>query len=114
MNSGKYYIDVTAPGEPKEMEFVYEGWGRYTRGTWARGRVYVLNRSDHVGPEGSIDNLSGVAKYQISTDNVNWYDYAFDWNNGMYAMTTEGTHTRYFRAVDNAENNEIKLYAEIK
>ena len=105
LNSGIYYIDVTAPTVPTTMEFVYGDCTRYTQGTWSNQTVYALTTCNPlVGPSGSTDSTSGVAKYQISSDNRTWYDYAYDAGNGMYAMIAEGTHTRYFRAVDQAGN----------
>ena len=102
------YIDRTAPTEPTSMSFVLGDWSTYNSG-WTNKTVYAAKSSNATGPEGALDNRSsvansGVSKYQISADGVNWVDYAYNWQDSMYAMSTQGTHTRYFRAVDKAGN----------
>ena len=99
-------IDKTVPSAPTAMEFVYGDWSRYTQGTWTNQSVYAGSTSASPGPSGATDNLSGVLKYQISSDNSNWvdYSYAYSASDTIYSMHSDGTHTRYFRAVDNAGN----------
>ena len=97
-------IDRTAPTAPTTMDFVYGNWTRYTQNTWAYDNVYAANSSSGYAPSGSTDSISGVSHYQISTDNSTWHNYSYNSSNSLYRMNTEGTHTRYFRAVDRAGN----------
>jgi len=103
-NNTKIKIDKTAPSAPTAMEFVYSDWSRYTQDTWASQAVYVGYERGNTAPRGATDNLSGISYYQISSDGTNWYNYSYDITSSMYYITAEGTHTRYFRAVDNAGN----------
>ena len=102
--SGEYMIDTTAPSAPTSMEFVYGDWSRYIQNSWTKENVYVANTETQNGPSGASDSHSGIAKYQISKDGSTWVDYVYNSSNEMYKLTTEGTHTRYFRAVDKAGN----------
>ena len=99
-----FCYDKTAPTAPITMEYSFENWDRYTQGTWTNKSVYAAYASSDFSPSGATDSLSGVEKYQISDDNNTWIDYAYDDNNPMYRFTTQGTHIRYFRAVDKAGN----------
>ncbi len=102
--SGEYMIDTTAPSAPTSMEFVYGDWSRYIQNSWTKENVYVANTETQNGPSGAEDSHSGIAKYQISKDGSTWVDYVYNSSNEMYKLTTEGTQTRYFRAVDKAGN----------
>ena len=105
--SSRYYfkIDKTAPTAPTTMNFVYGDWSAYSNNTWTASTVYAARSKNAHGPTGSTDEGgSGLAKYQISTDGTNWYDYSYDYTSSRYKMSSEGTHTRYFRAVDGAGN----------
>ncbi len=101
---GPYYFDNTPPSEPTTMEFVYWDWSRYTQNTWANQTVCAAYLNEQPGPSGATDGLSGISKYQISEDNSSWVDYAYDYSKSLYNMSTQGTHNRYFRAVDGAGN----------
>lgn len=99
-------IDKTAPSAPTTMEYVYGDWTRYTRGTLATGKVYAAYSQSQHAPTGAKDESgtvnSGIAKYQISTNNSTWTDYSYSSSNSLYYLTTDGT--RYYRAVDSAGN----------
>jgi len=99
-------IDKTAPNAPTNMEFVYGDWRRYTQGDWAYQSIFAGSTSTAPAPSGAADNAggSGISHYQISSDGTTWYNYSYDYTNSMYKMSSEGTHYRYFRAVDNAGN----------
>ena len=96
-------MDKTAPATPTSMNFVFGNWSQYTDNTWTNQSIYAASTTSNPGPSGSSDTTSGLWKYQISTDNVNWVDYNYT-ASGIYLMSTDGVHTRYFRAVDNAGN----------
>ena len=96
-------MDKTAPTTPTSMNFVFGNWSQYTDNTWTNQSIYAASTTSNPGPSGSSDTTSGLWKYQISTDNVNWVDYNYT-ASGIYLMSTDGVHTRYFRAVDNAGN----------
>ena len=97
-------IDKNGPTEPTTMEYVFGDWSRYTRGNWTNKDVYAANTSSAKGPSGATDSLSGVAKYQISSNGSDWVDYSYSSSSSMYHFSTSGTHIRYFRACDNAGN----------
>ena len=102
-------IDVTKPTKPTTMDFVYGDFSAYKQGDWTNKDIYVARTegksdSSKRGPAGSTDTLSGIAKYQISTDNKTWVDYNYNYKQDMYKITASGTTARYFRAVDNAGN----------
>jgi len=98
------YVDTDNPSPPTTMDFVYGNWNRYTQSTWSYQNVYAANSVSGYAPSGSTDSSSGISHYQISTDNSTWHDYNYSSSNNLYRMNTEGTHTRYFRAVDRAGN----------
>ena len=92
-------IDKVAPTTPNNA---YLTWGSnyaYTNNTWTKETIYA-----NYTPSGSSDSNSGLAKYQISTNGSTWYDYSYNSSSSVYVMNTTGTHTRYYRAVDNAGN----------
>ena len=103
------YVDTTAPTAPTTMNFVYGDWSAYPNDTWSKRDVYAGRSQSAKGPTGSTDANSGVAKYQISTDGITWYDFNYDYTSEMYKMSTDGTHTRYFRAVDGAGNSSASI-----
>jgi len=106
-------IDNTAPSKPS-MGYADGDWNAYTVGSWANTNIYAARSGTNVregtcttqarGPYNSSDNLSGIAKYQISQDGSNWIDYNYDCTNSLYKMSSNGSNTRYFRACDNAGN----------
>ena len=108
-------IDKTGPSAPTTMNFVFSNWSGYSNNSWTNQDVYAGRTKESPGPTGSTDNLSGICKYQISSDGSNYRDYAYNLNDSMYYMSTTGTHTRYFRAVDCAGNvgNAISRVARI-
>jgi hypothetical protein len=92
-------IDTVAPTVPTFIGMTYnDGTTNYVNDTWATQAVYMYG-----GISGSTDT-SGILKYQISADNVNWVDYAYDYTNQLYGLTTQGINYRYARAVDYAGN----------
>ena len=90
--------DNIAPTKP-EMSFEYTD-GRTYNGEWTKEGI----RTRISGPSGSEDSGTGIEKYQISKDGVNWIDYNYNNSNNLYNMTTTQEHTRYFRACDKAGN----------
>ena len=108
-------IDKESPSTPTTMNFVFSNWSGYSNNSWTNQDVYAGRTSSNPGPTGSTDNLSGICKYQISSDGSNYRDYAYNSSDSMYYMHTTGTHTRYFRAVDCAGNvgNAISRVARI-
>ena len=115
-----HWSDTTPPTTPTTMSFVFGDWSDYTDDTWTNKGVYAvrsvgLNDASQRGPSGSTDSGSGVAKYQISSDNSNWEDYNYDNSKSMYYMGSNGTYYRYFRACDNAGNcgSSLKKTAKI-
>lgn len=108
-------IDKESPSTPTTMNFVFSNWSGYSNNSWTNQDVYAGRTSSNPGPTGSTDNLSGICKYQISSDGSNYRDYAYNSSDSMYYMNTTGTHTRYFRAVDCAGNvgNAISRVARI-
>jgi len=80
-------IDKTAPDTTNDPigEMGFEGW--YT------SDVDILLSA--------TDDLSGVSKIEYSLNDFNWYDYL-----GSILISTEGTTTIYYRAIDNAGNVE--------
>ena len=112
-------IDKTAPTVPTTMSFVFGDWTDYTDASWTNKKVYaarLAGKSDASlrGPSGSTDTGSGVAKYQISTDNNTWVDYNYVYTDAMFYMDSEGTHYRYFRACDYAGNCGSSLKKTVK
>jgi len=107
-------VDKTAPSAPTTMNFVFGDWSVYG-GSWTNKTVYAGRTSSSPAPTGSSDSHSGVNRYQISSDGTNWYNYSYTTSSSMYVMSTQGTHVRYFRAVDNAGNvsSSLAKYAYI-
>ena len=110
-------LDFDAPSKPT-MTFVDGDWNTYTSESKSYRTLYAAQaagRSDNTcdtqkgAPSGSVDELSGVSKYQISRNNTNWEDYNYDCANNtlgntLYKMMSYEKHTRYFRACDKAGN----------
>ena len=110
-------LDFDAPSQPT-MTFVDGEWNTYASGSKSYRTLYAAQasgKSDNTcdtqkgAPSGSVDELSGASKYQISRDNTNWEDYNYDCasntlGNTLYKMMTYENHTRYFRACDKAGN----------
>ncbi len=94
-------LDKTAPTKSPTMSFVFGDWSAYG-GTWTTSAIYAARVKGSPGPTGSEDNISGVAKYQISTDGASWTDYAYDYTKDLYKMSSSATHVRYFRACNGA------------
>ena len=76
----------------------------YSNNTWIATNVYMTDARTvpYVGP--TADSISGIAKYQISSDNKKWEDYNYDSDQELYRIRTNGTSTRYIKAIDNAGN----------
>lgn len=92
-------IDKTAPSVPTVMGMTFsDGVTAYANGSWSNQAVYMYG-----GISGSTD-ANGIAKYQISSNNVNWVDYVYDYTNSMYGLGSQGVQYRYARAVDAAGN----------
>lgn len=77
----------------------------YSNNTWIKNNVYMTDArySTFRGPSSS-DSNSGIKEIQISSDNNTWETYSYDSSRELYRLQTEGTHYRYFRAIDNAGN----------
>ena len=123
---GPYYLDNTAPSAPT-MSFVYGDFSSYN-GEWTNQNIYVAQAAGIAdgtcttqkgSPSGSVDEHSGIGKYQISLDNQTWVNYSYNCNNELYKIApaegTSGETTRYFRACDRAENcsESISVVAKI-
>lgn len=108
------FVDKEIPTTPTTMEFVYGDWSRYTMSDWTNKDVYIANTKTSNGPSGSADSNSGISHYEISSDGENWVKYNYDISKELYKISTTGTHTRYFRAVDKAGNVSGVLTKEIK
>lgn len=78
-------IDKEAPSAP------IANFNGYTSNTWTNQDITInLN---------ATDNLSGIKKYQFSTDNANWTDVG-----SSYVINTDTSYTITYRAIDNAGN----------
>lgn len=97
-------IDLTAPVAPT-VALVQGNWAELNNNTWYQQDVYVSGKADGNDPNPtSNDSLSGIKKYQISSDNSTWYDWKYQNPLNLYYINTEGITYRYVRAVDNAGN----------
>ncbi len=111
--SKTFKLDKTNPGTPGiTLTHSYDSSAAqgskaivYSNNTWINKTVYMTDarKSPFTGPTAS-DATSGIARYEISTDNKTWKTYSYDYNNNLYVINSDGTHNRYFRAVDNAGN----------
>ena len=97
-------VDNSAPTTPTTMEYVFGNWSRYTQGNWTNQDIYAVNTTSQNGPSGSTDSGGSGFKYQISSDGQNFVDYSYNSSVDMYRMSTNGIHTRWFRALDYAGN----------
>ncbi len=97
---GPYWFDnkVAKPTVETYFSKTSDSTSSYTAGTWTNKTVY----GEVTGVEES--DFSGIAKYQISTDNKTWIDYSWDSSVEPYKISTAGTTYRYYRAVDNVGN----------
>ena len=95
-------IDTTAPSVPTIMKGVYEDWTVIDDlTTWHNKTVYFpqTGKNGEVLVSGSEDNESGIARYEISSDNKTWYDLSKYNPTGVY--NTAISAKRYYRAVNN-------------
>ena len=95
-------IDTTAPSVPTIMKGVYEDWTVIDDLTiWHNKTVYFpqTGKNGEVLVSGSEDNESGIARYEISSDNKTWYDLSKYNPTGVY--NTAISAKRYYRAVNN-------------
>ncbi len=106
-------FDNTPPSRPNNMILADNNWNVYTIGTTSSKDLYVVQSSkantniceiNDVDLNGATDTLSGVARFEISNNNSDWHTYNYDCEDSMYKLSENGTHTRYVRACDNAEN----------
>ena len=95
-------IDTTGPSAPTVMKAVKGGWTIVNLSQWQNVDIYfpLVTPSGEALVTGSVDNESGILKYQISADKVTWYDLGAYTATGVYV--TSGTTTRYYRAINNA------------
>lgn len=123
ISNGTYWLDNNEPSIPT-MSLSYGDFTAYPNNTYTNRNIYVGRSGGtsctdpNVGPINSVDNESGVAKYQISTDKNTWYDYSYDCNNNIYKLSNEGTNARYIRACDKVGicgtgSNILELTAKI-
>lgn len=104
INSFTAKVDTTKPSAPT-VALVKGDWTERYNNTWYNYSIYVSGKANSSDPTpSSTDNLSGIAKYQISTDNSTWYDWSYNSSSSVYRINWEGTTNRYIRAVDNAGN----------
>ena len=95
-------IDTTGPSAPIVMKAVKGDWTIVNLSQWQNVDIYfpLVTLSGEALVTGSVDNESGILKYQISADKVTWYDLGAYTATGVYV--TSGTTTRYYRAINNA------------
>ena len=98
------YVDNVNPEKPKvEVKINNSSGNNYQLGTWTNQNVYHIVTS--------VENGSGVAKYQYSHDNENWVDLPTSWpdyslsNNKLtYTINWQGQWDFYVRAIDKVGN----------
>ena len=96
-------IDTTGPSAPTVMKAVKSDWTIVNLSQWQNVNIYfpLVTPSGKASlVTGSVDNESGILKYQISADRVTWYDLGAYTPTGVYV--TSSTTTRYYRAINNA------------
>ncbi len=111
----KVFVDMIAPTAPTIIKAVKSDWTIHNLDNYTNVSLYFPAKHNTTGEElvsGSIDEGSGIAKYQISSDNVNWYD--LNNYNGMGVYFTDSYTTRYYRAIDNAGNASEATEVAIK
>lgn len=100
----KIRIDKGKPTAPT-VALVKSDCTEVSNNTWHNFDVYVSGSTDNTKAfPSSTDTASGIAKYQISTDNSTWVDWSYSATSTTYYLSATGTYYRYVRAVDEAGN----------
>ena len=108
-------IDTSTPSAPTIIKGVYADWTVIDDLTkWHNKVVYFpqTGKSGEAIVSGAVDNESGIARYEISSDNKTWYDLSKYNAVGVYSTTT--STTRYYRAVNNAGLASTSVSVNIK
>ena len=96
-------IDTTVPSAPTVIKGVYTDWTVIDDLTKYHNKTVYFPQVGKNGEElvsGAIDNESGIARYEISSDNKTWYDLSKYDSSGVY--NTSISATRYYRSINNA------------
>ena len=96
-------IDTTVPSAPTVIKGVYTDWTVIDDLTKYHNKTVYFPQVGKNGEElvsGAIDNESGIARYEISSDNKTWYDLSKYDSSGVY--NTSISTTRYYRSINNA------------
>ena len=108
-------IDTTAPSAPTVIKGVYTDWTVIDDLTKYHNKTVYFPQVGKNGENlvsGAIDNESGIARYEISSDNKTWYDLSKYNATGVYSTTT--STTRYYRAVNNVGLSSEATKVDIK
>ena len=108
-------IDTTVPSAPTVIKGVYTDWTVIDDLTKYHNKTVYFPQVGKNGEElvsGAIDNESGIARYEISSDNKTWYDLSKYNATGVYSTTT--STTRYYRAVNNVGLSSEATKVDIK
>ena len=95
-------IDTTTPSAPTVIKGVYTDWTVIDDLTKYHNKTVYFPQVGKNGEKlvsGAIDNESGIARYEISSDNKTWYDLSKYDSSGVY--NTSISATRYYRAINN-------------
>ena len=108
-------IDTTVPSAPTVIKGVYTDWTVIDDLTKYHNKTVYFPQVGKNGEKlvsGAIDNESGIARYEISSDNKTWYDLSKYNATGVYSTTT--STTRYYRAVNNVGLSSEATKVDIK
>ena len=108
-------IDTTTPSAPTVIKGVYTDWTVIDDLTKYHNKTVYFPQVGKNGEKlvsGAIDNESGIARYEISSDNKTWYDLSKYNATGVYSTTT--STTRYYRAVNNVGLSSEATKVDIK
>ena len=92
-------IDTTAPSVPTDIKVGDINLNVLDLTKWQNKDVYFPLYYGEPYVSGSVDNESGIARYEISEDNINWHDWSDYSLEGVYKASE--TTKRYYRAVNN-------------
>ena len=108
-------IDTTAPSVPTIIKGVYADWTVIDDLTkWHNKTVYFpqTGKNGEILVSGAIDNESGIARYEISSDNKTWYDLSK--YNATGAYNTAISAKRYYRAINSVGLASSSTEVDIK
>ena len=93
-------IDTTVPSAPTEIKVGDINLNILDLKEWHNKDVYFPLYYGEPFVSGSVDHESGIARYEISEDNINWHDWSDYSLEGVYKASE--TTVRYYRAINNA------------